>query len=396
MKYNAIGNRLIMIIASLAICAALLPATTYAYNRGRANIYALDWSGWDEYGQPKRNTAIYHDYQLDCANFVSQCLIAGGIRFRHCASELDNIQPTEGSEWGGTGVNTKAIKDSNTGLYSRVVSGREELWGTLTLPNGYHKGVAYTESSSFNSADFWNRVERGDTCFQLIDGVIWHSMFVSTVVKTGDPATSDLKTCAHTAQRHDEALMPDVGDWKNNGNIYVCLLRDAPMVVPEVTRVFYSTTPDDYVPIRWYWWDKHHVRGVGIQDRYRAGRLDVQITFDTLMDVSNPGSFRLKVPTSPTTYNILAFAGLNGGGWVDGWWTLDDDDEAKQYYHRTWRGKITSGIPNVRNTLATVIVNAVADDGSVNDKDNDLSKYVEGDFGGIKICIDNLGGRSRP
>ena len=45
---------------------------TGCYNRAAAVAYARDWA--------RNRNESYYDYSSDCANFVSQCLFAGGIK----------------------------------------------------------------------------------------------------------------------------------------------------------------------------------------------------------------------------------------------------------------------------------------------------------------------------
>ena len=64
----------------LLILSLYLIGTTLSYNAGAAVSYAQKWAY-------KRNPK-YHDYSGeggDCANFVSQCLIAGGLGISSCS-----------------------------------------------------------------------------------------------------------------------------------------------------------------------------------------------------------------------------------------------------------------------------------------------------------------------
>ena len=64
----------------LLILSLYLIGTTLSYNAGKAVSYAQKWAY-------KRNPS-YHDYSNeggDCANFVSQCLIAGGLGISSCS-----------------------------------------------------------------------------------------------------------------------------------------------------------------------------------------------------------------------------------------------------------------------------------------------------------------------
>ena len=62
----------------LIIMLITITSSGLAYNRSAATAYAIVW------GIPSvANTVVYELYAADCANFVSQCLIAGGIKFKH-------------------------------------------------------------------------------------------------------------------------------------------------------------------------------------------------------------------------------------------------------------------------------------------------------------------------
>jgi len=75
-----------LLTVSLLVC--LSPPEALSYDRQAAKAYAHKWAIKEEpppgenSGYNRRN---YHDYTGrggDCTNFVSQCLRAGGIRFR--------------------------------------------------------------------------------------------------------------------------------------------------------------------------------------------------------------------------------------------------------------------------------------------------------------------------
>ena len=79
MKRKTKRNRIAIIIISIALMIALSPITVHAsvyddaYNIHDANAYADKW-------KKDINYKDYRDAEPDCTNFVSQCLIAGGIK----------------------------------------------------------------------------------------------------------------------------------------------------------------------------------------------------------------------------------------------------------------------------------------------------------------------------
>ncbi len=76
--------------------------TVYAYNATKSVSYANEWFG-------SRNADKYADYSTqggDCANFVSQCLIDGGLDL-----DQDDDIPTSHIGVGGTIVNCDSLQD---------------------------------------------------------------------------------------------------------------------------------------------------------------------------------------------------------------------------------------------------------------------------------------------
>jgi len=73
-----------------------MSAAALAYDRDKAVDYALEYSA--RAGTPPQNvvnSTVYYDYSAtggNCANFGSQCLIAGGFRFR-ASSPPNNTAP---------------------------------------------------------------------------------------------------------------------------------------------------------------------------------------------------------------------------------------------------------------------------------------------------------------
>lgn len=66
-------------IAILILAVVPYASTIAAYNPDDAVAYAMTWDC-----DGCRNTDEYQVYDADCANFVSQCLIAGGLDLTAC------------------------------------------------------------------------------------------------------------------------------------------------------------------------------------------------------------------------------------------------------------------------------------------------------------------------
>jgi hypothetical protein len=87
----------IAIVCFFALLGMVVSAAQ-GYSREKALYYATRYSNNDN-AHPVRNLTIYYDFSGpqggDCAYFVSQCLIAGGMRFRASKRSDDNIVPAE-------------------------------------------------------------------------------------------------------------------------------------------------------------------------------------------------------------------------------------------------------------------------------------------------------------
>lgn len=355
-----------------------------SYNRMTSHQYALDYSEQDAF-----NTLVYRNYGGygpgaldiggDCANFVCQCLIAGGAKFRHCHNSLDNLEASGGSlPELETRTRTFFILNKDV-KYSRTIIGADELPASLT--NRRHGATKYWRSeylaNDSKAADLWGRVlQKGDVAFHAYktQSGWWdskHSIFISTVIID----SKELRVCTHGAHHRDEPItvLTGLDDWKTekDGMVWIVHIPDSPCVVPEVTRVLAGTTDDDRHEICSYWKGKK-IDDQG-QQEYFPGRnldLDVQITFDSLMMVDNPQScsFKLRIDGIPE----VPFQGLNGGGWENGWWRGQNDDGLNRYSERTWRGRIraselSGGRWPSNRSVATVVIFAKGRDGSVTD-----------------------------
>ena len=64
----------------LMFCLFFSKELLFSYDRGKTVNYANEWA-YSRNIQPKGPYDDYSEQGGDCANFVSQCLIAGGLRF---------------------------------------------------------------------------------------------------------------------------------------------------------------------------------------------------------------------------------------------------------------------------------------------------------------------------
>lgn len=378
---------------TFVLAAMLLVVAAEAYNRGWAKTYAQVW--YDSFNV--YDVGPYWSYVGqggDCANFVSQCLIAGKIYFRSSTRADDNTYADNKSEI-DTGQNTKYLDNRHADanrrdLHSRVISGPRLLrW---SLAHNRHGGTVYTKdnTNNFTSQDFWNDVRYGDVVIYwgVPDIEQGHGMFITTV----DTTNKVLKIAAHSSARYDDDLDVVKPGWKTSEKIYVITLPDAPYIISSRTKVYVSPNADGpYTEIGWYWGDKRYPHGPNNRMvNKKQERLDIQLTFSTIMNTTdnNTWAFKLNVPGTGDTN----FQGITGGGWENGWWMEPDDPTNERYYRKTWRGKIVGNIPNVTK-LTTVKAWAKAQDSSIVDADCDLQKYNPGTVTLLKIDLERKPGQ---
>ena len=329
-----------------------------AYDRDAAVDYALTWSVY----QPAEvaNTTVYYMYAgADCANFVSQCLIAGGIRFRSRESsspDNDNTTTTDQSEL-GTGKNTKAIKDGDMAEYSRVISGANYL--AQSMLHSRHGGTLYTTPELVDDGDVWQDVQPGDLFMGWNGGSYYHAMFINNVKST---TPKDIYYCAHTIWRRNQKALDSVADWKTSGGYRIICLPDAPTI-----REFIPYTPTKYLRYaRANEWVKKYTPNI-----WKVGKenLYVYVTFDTDMNTFAVATVQLLLGGTSVT-----FGSQSGAGYTNGWWTNSGSGE--KYQNRTWCGRILAGnLPTDKNGWYTVSIRAQAADGSYNDTHDDLAEY---------------------
>lgn len=419
-----------MILASRArlvlgvLMSLLIISPVWSYNRMKANTYALRWSVVDsEHPDGLFNISVYRNYSEkgdgaldlggDCANFVCQCLNAGGIRFRHCGRANDNTEfgptPVVGSlPEIGTNKSTCPIVSSEIAEYSRTLIRADELPISLVNPRHGSKQFLRAEylAGGVSATDLWERIlQRGDAAFHVGPdpkmGGKWrpkHSMLISTV----HTQARELNVCTHGAHHHDAPIttLQGLDDWKTeaDGTIWIVHIPDAPCIVVDEVRVLAGTSDDDRREIGYSW--NGQPFGPVKQRLFPGGNLDldIQITFDSIMDTSPDSSnFKLRIAGAAD----IPFVPVGGSQRLNGWWDDVDNGGLSEYNHRTWRGRIRVADvpggkwPTVRDPAA-VIVHAIGRDGSQTDSDNELSKYNPGPITGLKIDFKPPASSSKP
>ena len=378
-------NRAGALMCFFLIACIVLVSPCYAYDRDLAVAYALRWSEDTGAMDGIANETIYFKYvgsEYDCANFASQCVIDGEIRFRSSDDPEtygnDNIRkPILGECFPelGTGYDSRIIKSEDTKHYSRVLPAADQLPRSLMHP--WHNDNLYKSSYTapndlIDSGGMWNDVAPGDLCFRWNESQYTHCMFINRVAKTSNP--KDIFYCAHSKWRSDHSMNSEVPNWKTSGTIQVVCLWDAPIV-----KEFMISSGEDQLDWKWgrKWPSSYQVA---------AGKADLifRVTFDTNMDVTGVPDIRLVVAGSEYTFERWPEgSGINNKGW----WTSPDNGSFKQY--RTWKGRILAdNLPANKHAVGRISIYAFADDGSANDRNNELSDYRSDNMSLIKVRLD--------
>ena len=114
----------IVLIALLSIAASC-----FGYDRSGAKTYGVYW-GEDPATGGDRVNPKYQYFSVDCANFISQCVIAGDVRFRSIQWGLGNdntFNPGFSVPELETGKDTTWINDSDMKNYSRTIPAADDL-----------------------------------------------------------------------------------------------------------------------------------------------------------------------------------------------------------------------------------------------------------------------------
>ncbi len=165
MLYRHVVSTLIIAYCCMLVCA---------YDRTATIQYASDYAF--SYNTISHNPPDpYRYYPLpdgDCANFQTQCLIAGGIRYRSTetlAYEILTSRDEPDRVEYGTNENTKSIDYSygaiDKATFSRVISGATQAKNSNVHQK--HQGPVDAWKAEWTQGDFagdqfWNLVQPGD------------------------------------------------------------------------------------------------------------------------------------------------------------------------------------------------------------------------------------------
>lgn len=146
-------------------------ANAASYSVSAASKYALDHA--------LNPSSSYHYYEgLDCTNFISQCLKAGGIK-QHTGTAYS------GNCW-----------------FYKTSTNRSSSWTGAKEFRNYVTGA----SSKINMpSSSWEKVDNGDIIQLMRNGSAYHSLIITGVPQT-TYGRSDLLVCAHSTNRRHVSL----------------------------------------------------------------------------------------------------------------------------------------------------------------------------------------------
>lgn len=220
----------------------LLPSdihATYKYDRQKALDYAAAWFG--------AYNPAYYAYSQDCANFVSQCLLAGGMPmtsawhstfdgkavFSGAASEDNALAKTDSAEKnsaenGSTASGSSSKDSADKDLISPAWRLAQKLFAYYADSRaGFKNGETLTVNSSTNmqelltsAASEGKPIQPGDLLFFAPEGggedAINHAVLITGV--SGD----EIYFSSHNCSRLNEALSPHLA----HKSIFIVRLND--------------------------------------------------------------------------------------------------------------------------------------------------------------------------
>ncbi|MGL4344992.1 MAG: amidase domain-containing protein [Cellulosilyticaceae bacterium] len=170
------------IASFMCACIVLGSMTTnvMAYDRWAASDYALEW--WDGY-----NTTEYYKAPLDCTNFVSQCLEAGGMQRSSSLPNYDS--PNHWRPHSGTWENASLFR---------------EYWKNQATYYDYDR-ITSSNADSLNSY-IYSKLAVGDVVqYGYSSSDIKHSQIVHHHGNVG--GTNTLRLAQHSSPQKNIALL---------------------------------------------------------------------------------------------------------------------------------------------------------------------------------------------
>lgn len=406
---------------ALSLLTVVGPAS--AYDRDAAVLYSTYWGGFTVNGQwsatnptaagtPLSNTPIYGDIggAAGCAHFVSQSLIAGGIKFTANAATMQQ----DGSTYWPmlekeTGAPTTGIHSWDSRKYSRTITQANKL--AMSLVHSRHGGSF--EAKPYTNSSFWARVKPGDV-FATYNGdyankamanfgsdFFNHIAFITDVEYSTNSAQRDIRISGHNTQYSNQPLKPTTGSTTVNGgsgfpnweqsssNIYIITLPDAPVVK---SRHVWEIKGGQWTSKSWQWGGAWEGNAPG--DMISGEGVVVRFTFDTPMNVNSMPDAKLLYNGTGTSSGLANMQPITANGFNQNGWFVNPTS-GQNIKSRTWMGKVYWGqipgpyVPRTTNTKITIKAQAV--DGSFSDADNLLNKYASGANSLLGIWVDTQG-----
>lgn len=165
-------------------------SASYIYNGNSAVEYAITYADQEDYNN---NYPDYRNSGGDCTNFVSQCVLAGGIGMNGANSSIGVHSST--TEWYCTYI--------STGIFGNRRYSVSTSWIRVSDFNTYMTTVVNNKSTIATLNALHNASEIGDVV-QLADkttGTPYHSIIISGK----DSSTSYF--CGHSNSRNNEDIM---------------------------------------------------------------------------------------------------------------------------------------------------------------------------------------------
>ncbi len=346
----------------LIFCLFFNGELLFSYDRVKTVNYANKWA----HSRNIQPDGPYTDYDRDCANFVSQCLIAGGIRF-------DSSQ-------GYMGIGDTIIRAADMPGALATYHGAVKTTVNYDYLNSERTGQ---EIIDFVKNTAPSNLQPGD----IISLSVPNKSYFHTLIIVGKTEDGDLLCNAHNDDNSRKKLSLYIGgmvdgsikynDVNENENfddgeypIYPTYIH-----MPDSPIVKQAQVMQDY-RIKYNAFHNYSTNSLesNVSEVIKSGEIKTQIIFDTSMGV---GSFSNPVVTFGAGHQFE----YEGGN--KGW--------PQMYYpNDTWNGKYT--IPAGQGTeydgINTIKIVAVAEDGSQLDADEDLTVYNPGADTLHKITID--------
>ena len=182
------GKVIMLVSLVLAVLFCVL-STAEAYNAYSARAYAEFWilqynrRPYEDQSLKVRNFPQYNKYSSDCANFASQCLLAGGLDL-----EVHN-------EWTDGTPNYWADHYDEKGCWISCVGLDDQLYW------GHHDEINYSYDFYWSSNQGRSWMQIGDIMiFGDADAQTWREYFKhAAVVATGSGINVEMN--AHTSER---------------------------------------------------------------------------------------------------------------------------------------------------------------------------------------------------